>query len=263
MGGELNQEGEAMADPTDSSFCPQWPDRCCFCLIKRYGVMFTSLFSILSDFFFISCFSYLIYDPMEWNKGYNRLENWVVSTHWDTDITQGALHVMTQINVHKDLLLYICITVSGIHAICGLLLALGTCMKPSVKQRLLFLPWLTLDMFFIVLTTAIFISWAFLSFFVHILVAIFFPVVSGALLGLWIYMWRNVREYFIVCGQLDDIDLAKARANQSAAMYRKLPPATSSSQSPTEMRSSNNHQPNYQHRHLMHHQVPVWMKNKQ
>ena len=31
--------------------------------------MFTSLFSILSDFFFISCFSYLIYDPMEWNKG--------------------------------------------------------------------------------------------------------------------------------------------------------------------------------------------------
>ena len=58
-----------MADPTDSSFCPQWPDRCCFCLTKRYGVMFTSLFSILSDFFFISCFSYLIYDPMEWNKG--------------------------------------------------------------------------------------------------------------------------------------------------------------------------------------------------
>ena len=57
-----------MADPTDS-FCPQWPDRCCFCLTKRYGVMFTSLFSILSDFFFISCFSYLIYDPMEWNKG--------------------------------------------------------------------------------------------------------------------------------------------------------------------------------------------------
>ena len=180
---------------------------------------------------------YLIFDF----SGYNRLENWVVSTHWDTDITQGALHVMTQINVHKDLLLYICITVSGIHAICGLLLALGTCMKPSVKQRLLFLPWLTLDMFFIVLTTAIFISWAFLSFFVHILVAIFFPVVSGALLGLWIYMWRNVREHFIMCGQqIDEIDLAKSR------MYRKLPKSSQIHHSPTqEMRVV----PTYSHHH--------------
>ena len=67
--GELTLEGTNMAaDPTDS-FCPQWPDRCCFCLTKRYGVIFTSLFSILSDFFFISCFAYLIYDPLEWNRG--------------------------------------------------------------------------------------------------------------------------------------------------------------------------------------------------
>ena len=168
-----------------------------------------------------------------------------MSTHWDTDITQGALHFMTQINLHKDLLLYICITVSGIHAICGLLMAFGSCMKPSVKQRLLFLPWLTLDMFFIVLTTAIFISWAFLSFFVHILVAIFFPVVSGALLGLWIYCWRNVREHFIMCGQqIDEIDLAKSR------MYRKLP--KQAQQSPTtEMRIV----PTYAHH--QHHHVPV------
>ena len=188
-------------------------------------------------------------------SGYARLEQWVLSTRWDSDITKDTLWFMNKVNVHRDLLLYIFVTISGIHALTGLLLIIGGCLPPSPKQRLLFLPWLTLDMFFIILTTALFVSWAFLSFFVHILVAIFFPVVSGALLGLWIYAWRNVREHFIVCGQLDDIDLAKARANQSAAMYRKLPPATSS-QSPTEMRSSN-HQPNYQHRHLMHHQVPV------
>merc|ERR1712020_496913 len=112
-------------------------------------------------------------------------------------------------------------------------------LAPTSKQRLLFLPWLTLDMIYIILTTALFVSWAFLSFFVHILVAIFFPVVSGGLLGLWIYSWRNVREHFIVCGQrVDDIDLAKSGrhyAHPSAAMYRKLPPP--SSQSPTaEMR---------------------------
>ena len=103
-------------------------------------------------------------------------------------------------------------------------------------------------MFFIVLTTLLFISWAFLSFFVHILVAIFFPVVSGAVLGLWIYSWRNVREHFIVCGQIqDNLDLAKAsRVHQQ---YRKLPPA---SQSPT---INNEMRPNYHG----HHQVPVWI----
>merc|ERR1711997_984299 len=197
-----------------------------------------------------------------WDKGYARLEQWVLSTRWDSDITKDTLWFMNKVNVHRDLLLYIFVTISGIHALTGLLLIIGGCLPPSPKQRLLFLPWLTLDMFFIILTTALFVSWAFLSFFVHILVAIFFPVVSGALLGIWIYAWRNVREHFIVCGQLDDIDLAKARANQSAtAMYQKLPPQTSNSQSPTEMRTAHHHlanqQHNYQHRHIMHHQVPV------
>ena len=152
---------------------------------------------------------------------------------------------MNQVNLHRDLILYIFITVSGIHAFTGLLLVIGACLPPTPKQRLVFLPWLTLDMFFIVLTTALFVSWAFLSFFVHILVAIFFPVVSGALLGLWIYSWRNVREHFIVCGQqTDQIDLAKIRVHQQ---YRKLPPA---SQSPTqELRQD------FTRHH--HHQVPV------
>jgi hypothetical protein len=55
-------------------------------------------------------------------------------------------------------------------------------------------------MFTIVVMTLVFVAWAFLSFFVHILVAIFFPVVSGALLGIWIYMWRNTQDLFQVCG---------------------------------------------------------------
>ena len=64
-------------------------------------------------------------------------------------------------------------------------------------------PWLTgfnlQDMFTIILMGLMFVAWAFLSFFVHILVAIFFPVVAGGLLGLWIYMWRNTRDLFQVC----------------------------------------------------------------
>jgi len=249
--------------------CPQWPDRCCFCLTKRAGAIFTGFIFCLLDLFVISACVYTFIDLYKfptnskfslWGSGYDRMEKWVLSTRWDSDITSEALKIMNQFNINRDLLLYIIITISGIHALTGLLVIIGACLPPSPRQRLLFLPWLTLDMFFIILTTALFVSWAFLSFFVHILVAIFFPVVSGALLGLWIYAWRNVREHFIVCGQLDDIDLAKARANQSAAMYRKLPPATSQ-QSPTEvMRSSNHGQPNYdRHRNqnFVHHQVPV------
>lgn len=250
--------------------CPQWPDRCCFCLTKRAGAIFTGFIFCLLDIFVIGACVYTFIDLKKyptnsvhslWGSGYDKLEKWVLSTRWDSDITSEALKIMNQFNIHRDLLLYIIITISGIHALTGLLVIIGACLPPSPRQRLLFLPWLTLDMFFIILTTALFVSWAFLSFFVHILVAIFFPVVSGALLGLWIYAWRNVREHFIVCGQLDDIDLAKARAHQSAAMYRKLPPATSS-QSPTEVMRSSNQQPNYpseRHRHqnFIHHQVPV------
>lgn len=158
---------------------------------------------------------------------------------------------MNQVNTHRDLLLYIFITISGIHAFTGLLLVIGACLPPSPRQRLVFLPWLTLDMFFIVLTTALFVSWAFLSFFVHILVAIFFPVVSGALLGLWIYSWRNVREHFIVCGQHSDIILAKRLS--VSQQYRKLPPASQSP--PAELRTQQ--QANQHHQNFHHFQVPV------
>lgn len=166
---------------------------------------------------------------------YSEIEDWIVATHWDTDVTHGALRFMNQVNTHRDLLLYIFITISGIHAFTGLLLVIGACLPPSPRQRLVFLPWLTLDMFFIVLTTALFVSWAFLSFFVHILVAIFFPVVSGALLGLWIYSWRNVREHFIVCGQHSDIMADLAKTSRVSQQYRKLPPASQSP--PAELRT--------------------------
>jgi hypothetical protein len=60
-----------------------------------------------------------------------------------------------------------------------------------------------------------FVAWAFLSFFVHILVAIFFPVVSGAILGLWIYMWINTRDLFQIFG----LDVTQ----HGGTIYRKLP----------------------------------------
>ena len=177
--------------------------------------------------------------------GYKSIQDWVITTRWDSEIIHIALKAMSYINEYKIFVIYVLITNSVIHAMCGLNLIIGGCLSPTSKQRLLFLPWLTLDMIYIVLTTVLFVCWAFLSFFVHILVAIFSPVISGAFLGFWIYAWRNVREHFIICGQRgrDELDLVKYNQQKS---YRKLPPA---SQSPTaEMRIV----PHYQH------QVPVW-----
>jgi len=264
----------------DSSACPQWPDRCCFCIPKWIGVVITGLMSVLVDTAFIALFARVLQDSKSqdvtslWDSGYVKMENWILNTHWDEEVTHGALRFMNLINSHRDDILHILIFISGLHVLCCLLLLLCVRLQlrapGSPRKRLLLLPWLTLDMFFIVLTTCVFVSWAFLSFFVHILVAIFFPVVSGGLLGLWIYSWRNVREWFIICGQrasVEDIDFAKG-GSHPYQLYRKLPaqaasPASPAAQSPTtEMRIV----PNYMHHqhHLHQHQVPVWyISNRQ
>ncbi len=62
----------------------------------------------------------------------------------------------------------------------------------------------------------VFICGAFFSFFVHMLVAVFFPVLAGLVLGFWIYMWRNVWEYFCYLG-------SDSGAQHQATLYRKLP----------------------------------------
>ena len=83
-------------------------------------------------------------------------------------------------------------------------------------------------MFTILLVGLVFVFWAFFSFFVHVLVAVFFPVLAGLVLGFWIYMWRNVKAFFHALG--DDGDGAAGGGGpgggQRAAagtVYRKLP----------------------------------------
>jgi hypothetical protein len=51
-------------------------------------------------------------------------------------------------------------------------------------------------------------------------VAVFFPVVAGFLLGLWVYMWRNVKELFHALGGEDS-----ALQQHQGTVYRKLPAA--------------------------------------
>ena len=70
-------------------------------------------------------------------------------------------------------------------------------------KRLLFIPWMVSDMIFIIIMVIVFSSWTFLSFFVGWLVAIVFPFVSGLLLGVCIFFWRQVQFTFVVLGETD------------------------------------------------------------
>ena len=62
------------------------------------------------------------------------------------------------------------------------------------------------------MTFLTFVTWAFLSFFVHVLVAIIFPILAGSVLGLHIYLWRNVKDVYYRYA-----DQARAAKKQMAA----------------------------------------------
>ena len=48
--------------------CPQWPDRCCFCLTKRAGAIFTGFIFCLLDIFVISACVYTFIDLNKFDK---------------------------------------------------------------------------------------------------------------------------------------------------------------------------------------------------
>ena len=60
---------------TTDTACPQWPDRCCLCLTKKYGVVVTGKVSMLFDFAFIIICFYTVYEPELWNSGKPKLFN--------------------------------------------------------------------------------------------------------------------------------------------------------------------------------------------
>ena len=71
-------------------------------------------------------------------------------------------------------------------------------------------------MFTIIILGLTFVFWAFFSFFVHVFIAINFPIIAGLLLGFWIYIWRNVKELF----HLLAVDTS---SQHQGTVYRKLP----------------------------------------
>ena len=181
------------------------------------------------------------------------MEHWILTNKWDQNITYKAVKFVEEFNSKEtnhntkitNWTLSLLTGYSGVAIICALLLIFAVCSIDSKtgnhrQKRLLMLPWLCFDFLTISVITLTFIAWAFLSFFVHVLLAILFPVIAGAVLGLYIYLWRNVRDVFEIYGDEEmKIGGKLIHINTSGGgggglhygnskMYRKLPAAASS-----------------------------------
>eukprot|EP00095_Tigriopus_kingsejongensis_P010900 maker-scaffold348_size200312-snap-gene-0.27 protein:Tk10900 transcript:maker-scaffold348_size200312-snap-gene-0.27-mRNA-1 annotation:"GL10847" len=193
--------------------CPQWPDRCCLCFNKKVGTFATGVLSILGNLAILVPCIFALIQPEFWAEAYKLVEDWILNNHWDSDVTSSALRLLSMVSEHHALFLIILIAFCALHIFNSLLLVMGS----LLEKRLLLIPWMIQDMLIIITITLVFIFWAFFSFFVHVLIAVLFPVVSGLLLGFWFYLWRNVKEFFHFLGE----DLA---SHHSGTVYRKLPP---------------------------------------
>ena len=169
------------------------------------------------------------------------MEHWITTNKWDHEVSSKALIFLQHIDEHRIKFLIGIAGYSGVAIICGILLILAVSMRfkgaDNRSRRLLMLPWLCFDFLTISIVTLTFVAWAFLSFFVHVLLAILFPVIAGAILGLYIYLWRNVRDVFEMYGDEEmktGGKLIHVNTNGgglyygNSKMYRKLPAAASS-----------------------------------
>jgi len=224
--------------------CPQWPDRCCLCFSRKGGVILTGLLSILDNICIIVACVYSSIRPAYWDKGYVEVEHWIITNKWDYIVANKAVILLQNIHEHRIKFLIGIAGYSGVAIICGILLIVSVSIKckgesSNKTRRQFMLPWLCFDFLTISIITLTFVTWAFLSFFVHILLAILFPVIAGAILGLYIYLWRNVREVYEMygdehmktasSGKLIHVNTSSGGIHYSSSkMYRKLPAAASS-----------------------------------
>ena len=176
--------------------------------------------------------------------GYVEVEDWIITNKWDYVVANKAVILLQNIHEHRIKFLIGIAGYSGVAIICGILLIVSVSIKckgesSNKTRRQFMLPWLCFDFLTISIITLTFVTWAFLSFFVHILLAILFPVIAGAILGLYIYLWRNVRDVYEMygdeqmktasSGKLIHVNTSSGGIHYSSSkMYRKLPAAASS-----------------------------------
>uniref|UniRef100_A0A0K2UYX6 Uncharacterized protein n=1 Tax=Lepeophtheirus salmonis TaxID=72036 RepID=A0A0K2UYX6_LEPSM len=202
---------------------------CCCCFSMRTGTILAGISTILSNLFFMLPCIYALIKPEFWAEGYKLIENWVLGNHWDSDVTSVALRGLGYISEHSGILLMILIALSTFHVFNSLILILGA----LLIRPLLFLPWMIQDTILLLIAAILFVLWAFLSFFVDVLVAVLFPVISGLVLGYWIYLWKNIYQYY--CQLRSDALLDPLGR---ATIYTKLPAGSGTASSASSTNGS-------------------------
>lgn len=204
-----------MCRSKNSTSCPQWPDRCCLCFSQTGGVVITGILTILNNICTILLCAYAIVNAKFWAEGYNAVESWIYHNKWDDEFSLYVHNLLTVVNRWRVQILSVLIGYACAAIVNSMLMVLGVCLQG--RMRHLLLPWLVYDLVTISVMFLTFVTWAFLSFFVHVLVAIIFPIIAGAILGLYIYLWRNVKDvYFTYAATSAAHNAAKVRHKAGA-----------------------------------------------
>ena len=159
----------------------------CFLCAGRRGLYVTGVLSLAGCLCLLLPSVYCMVQEEGWTRLREWVNSWLVRNHWDVEVTQSVWKGLDWMDHHHRFILAGLIAASSIHLLSTLLLILGT----MLSKRSLLIPWIISDLAIIILMVFLFISWTFLSFFVDLLIAIVFPVLSGLLLGLWVVVWRN------------------------------------------------------------------------
>merc|ERR1712096_249272 len=119
------------------------------------------------------------------------------SIHWDVTVTHTVWRCLDWLDRNHKMVLAGIMVTTMVHLLFSLLLLLGA----MLYRRTHFIPWMVSHMIIIIIMVTTFTCWTFMSFFMHLLVAIVFPVVAGLVLGLLIFEWRLVMRTFVIWGE--------------------------------------------------------------
>ena len=107
---------------------------------------------------------------------------------WILQVTQAVWSVLNWMDRNHLFVVSFFITSAGIHFILTIIMMIGI----VTDRRILIIPWMISQLLMIILMTIVFITCIFFSFFIHLLVAVVFPIGAGIVLGLTMSCWKKV-----------------------------------------------------------------------
>merc|ERR1712241_1000519 len=152
------------------------------------------LISLVTAFFWLLptiTFLYLLIEVNSWLELVNYCNHWLTLIHWDLMVTEWVATAVNWVDRNNTVILISLSAVSSINIILSLLVTASV----LTDRRGLTVPWLVYNALIILIMLLTCICWTFISFFISLLLAIIFPVLSGLVLGVWILMWKKIYKF--------------------------------------------------------------------